>query len=78
VHKFDGCDFLPELTPGYMGEERAQRTTSPKCGGERKVIAVIQEPEEINRMLLQLIKIGFYLDASDHFSYHSAFGGSIS
>ena len=30
----------------------------PKCGSEMKVIAVIQETEEIRRILAHLIKIG--------------------
>ena len=30
----------------------------PKCGSEMKVIAVIQEPEEIKRILRHLVKIG--------------------
>jgi hypothetical protein len=30
----------------------------PKCGSEMKVIAVIQEPEEIRRILAHLFKIG--------------------
>jgi len=30
----------------------------PKCGSEMKVIAVIQEPEEIDRILRHLVKQG--------------------
>lgn len=30
----------------------------PKCGSEMKVIAVIQEPNEIKRILRHLVKIG--------------------
>ena len=30
----------------------------PKCGSEMKVIAVIQEPDEIKRILRHLVKIG--------------------
>ena len=30
----------------------------PKCGSEMKVIAVIQEPGEIKRIFLHLVKLG--------------------
>ena len=40
-----------------MGEQAAQRPTSPKCGFEMNVIAVIQETEEIRRILACLVKI---------------------
>ncbi len=30
----------------------------PKCGSEMKVIAVIQEPDEIKRILRHLVKVG--------------------
>ena len=30
----------------------------PKCGSEMKVIAIIQEPNEIKRILRHLVKIG--------------------
>jgi hypothetical protein len=41
-----------------MGEQAAKRPTSPKCGAEMKVIAVIDDPEELKRILRHLVKIG--------------------
>ena len=40
-----------------MGEQAARRPTSPKCGSEMKVIAVIEDPDEIKRILRHLVKI---------------------
>ena len=47
----------PFVCPGRMGEQAAQRSTSPKFGSEMKVISVIQETEEIRRILSHLVKI---------------------
>jgi hypothetical protein len=39
----------------------------PKCGAEMKVIAIIEDPDELKRILQHLVKLrrfppGFYLD----------------
>ena len=46
------------VCPGCMGEQRAKRVTSPKCGWEMRVIAVIQDPVEIREILAHLVKTG--------------------
>ncbi len=41
----DAWDFLAGLTHGCMGEQRAKRVTSPKCGSEMKVIPSLKQKE---------------------------------
>jgi hypothetical protein len=46
------------FTHGCMGEQAAKRRTSPKCGAEMKVITVIEDPDELGRILRHLVKTG--------------------
>ena len=47
----------PMVCPRMHGREGNRRfPTSPKCGSEIKVIAIIQEPEKIKRILRHLVK----------------------
>jgi hypothetical protein len=57
IKKVYGTD--PLVCPWLHGRARNEVSDQPKCGSEMKIIAIIMEPEEIEKILRHLLKIGW-------------------